>query len=338
MITIDPGKFTHSNLKLSDYVDEINYIKLSSDVIFGSIYNVELSNEFVFVGTDQGLLVFDYSGDYIKKIGGIGNGPSEYNNSIDFTTDNQTKRIYLRDFPYIKIFSFEGEYMGSIKTEGGHIKTIYREGNLFLIPLVAASRQKIPHLWTVIDLNGNVLFEKENTEIHFEGEGFNYRGNYAYRNSDFVGYWNHYSDTIYRISDRNNLPHFVWSKGSYRLTTEKNIIERDANCIRMHTVFETKNILYIYYKKDTKSYICIYDKVNGLFLNEEMGSSIKAGIHNDIDGGIPFLPQYLASINQDDYFIESVYPEEVTEQGSAGELKDISPDDNQILVLTKLKK
>lgn len=341
LVIIDPKEFINNDLKLSDYVDDIKYIKFSPEIIFGRINHLEASEDFLFLGTDQGLLTFDHDGNFIRKIGSIGNGPEEYEHCIDFTIDDIQKKIFLRNTPYIKIYSFDGGYLKSIRVNSENIKTIYNENSLCLIPLMLASKYDTKCFWEIIDLEGNNIAYKENSSIKFEGEGFNYMANYGYKNSEFIGYWNQYSDTIFRIKGNNISTGFVWAEGNYRLTPSKNMKEEDNNCIIPRTVFETKNLLYIQYRKGKNKYICLYNKDGRKFINSQISETYKDGINNDIDGGMPFNPRYLACFSGNEYFLEEVYPEQLIEYEPLKNkdiLHGLSPDDNQVLVIARLIK
>jgi hypothetical protein len=339
-IIIDPSNFVEDELNISNFVDSIKYVKLSSDVIFGHIYHLEYLDEFVLIGTDQGLLLFDDNGGYIRKIGNRGNGPMEYQYCHDFTVNRKDGTIFVSDRPYIKVFSFDGECLNYIKVSGNHIKTVYKDGLLYLFPLIVASSRPTAYFWESIDLNGNLTGVKENTTVKFDGEGMTYVGNFTYKSNDFVFYWNHYSDTVFRINGTDYSSAFIWSEGSYRLTPAKNVNEEDQNCLRIRTLFETEKLLYIYYRKDKDTYICVYDKDSELFISSKMLKESKHGIKNDIDGGMPFMPQYLAAVNDEEYFIECVYPDEFLAYNQAtgkDVYENINPYDNHILVVAKLK-
>ena len=346
-VIINPDLFTSQQFSLSYVSDSIMYIPLSSEILFNGILHLEISNENIYISTSEGVLKYDLFGKFIQKIGQKGQGPEEYLSCNNFTIDRFNQKIYILTSPYIKVFSFDGIYLNEdiLCNEINPVKIKYMDGQLYLFPLIITSKSKTPYLWGVIDVMKNTLIKKENMNILFKGEGLTYFGNFVFNRNSYLVYWNHYMDTIFEISNNEIQANYIWKHGGYRLTPDKVISEDDQQCLIPRMIFESDNFLYINYLQYGEKFVCLYDRSLKKFIK----TKIVDGINNDLDGGLPFLPQYYIQTNKkNEYFIQSLYPSEIKEYVNNNNLQQskstfaefansLDNDDNQILVIVKLK-
>jgi hypothetical protein len=348
-VIIHPDVFIEKNIVLSDYVDDIKYVKLSDDELFSRIIDIEFSDNYIFISTGEGVLKYDYQGDFINKVGNKGLGPMEYTNCNNFTIDEKSNQLFVRDRQTIKVFDFNGQYLRSIPPIqfGGILDFVIQDEKIYLVSSLFTSPERVEKFWYVIDFDGNLLDDKDNHDVFFERNGMNYFGNFMYKTDDYIGYWNHYNDTIFHIYADKIVPGYIWAEGSYRLTPEK-VVSDDASGLISRIIFETNNLLYMHYRYSGKNNICLYDKQKTEFVNMVFDSNNKVGLVNDIDGGLPFNPTQTALVGDDEYFVQILSPDKIFEYISEGGndtpkqnfdalLKNLSEDDNQIIVMAKLK-
>ncbi|MDL2278373.1 6-bladed beta-propeller [Parabacteroides sp. OttesenSCG-928-G07] len=349
--SINPEWFIEQDILLSDYIEEISYIRLSSEELIDRIDRLEFADEFIIISTGEGILKYDYSGNFIGKIGNKGVGPMEYTSSRTFTIDNNSQQVFVRDGQQIKVFSFDGKYIQTIQVKNidGYIDLAYHDQKIYLISLIPASTTKTEHFWYAIDLNGNVVNAKTNHDVIFEGNGMTLFGSFIYKTKDYLGYWNHYNDTIFHIRDNDVVtPAFIWAKGNYRYTTQKAVEDNIQSSLRLRTVFETDKLLYMQYSRSDNSHICIYNKPLDHFADMPLNKFDKNGMINDMDGGLPLLPTQVAALPHGDYFIQTVYPHNILDYLEANPgrqasnnleilMEDLTEEDNPVIIMAKIK-
>ena len=95
---INPESMVEKEIGLSEIAEEITYIPLSNDVLFGSIVSVELTDSMILIAPAlKGLFVYDYNGNFINQIGKQGRGPGEYKYANKFTFDRNKEIVYVLD-------------------------------------------------------------------------------------------------------------------------------------------------------------------------------------------------------------------------------------------------
>ena len=98
-LEFDPRSTNEKAIKLSEIADDISYIILDDSVPIGFINsNIRcISNSIFFSVLDVGILEYNRKGEFKKKIGSIGRGPGEYTSYVDFTVDEKSGTVYIRD-------------------------------------------------------------------------------------------------------------------------------------------------------------------------------------------------------------------------------------------------
>ncbi len=336
-VIIDPDHFASKQLMLSEIGDSVVYLTFSSDIVFNRIIHAEYTEQYIFLGTSDGILKYDWAGSLLKKIGQLGQGPGEYLYCNSFSVDNVNNYIYVWSRPEIKVFTFDGEYVKTIKTENTDaIKLSYVNDRIYLFSLIPADPYQPADLWTMLDTLGNKLSHKPNTDVKFSGKGMTYNGNFIYQYNSRLGYWNHYNDTIFTISDTSVEPGYIWNFGSYKLTPEKNVSEDDRSCISPKIILEADRFLYINYSQNRKRFLCMYDKALKEFTLNKL-TETETGFENNIDLGLPFVPEEYIKIHNSEYFIQYFYPDAFDELGDRSPLHQEDNDGNQIAMLVRLR-
>ena len=93
-------------------------LETNNDCLIGRIDELQVFDGCIYVLDmyfAKSLLTFDKDGRFIRKIGGIGNGPGEYIKLLDFTLDTENRFIFLLDY---------GQRVHKYQLDGTFIQTI----------------------------------------------------------------------------------------------------------------------------------------------------------------------------------------------------------------------
>jgi len=109
-------------VKYSTFFKNLKIIKLenNNNAIIGNIDKMQRYKNLIVImdgHKSKGVFIFSIEGQFIRKIGGIGNGPEEYSNPEDFTIDDINGLIYILDSEAKKINKYnliDGKYLASI--------------------------------------------------------------------------------------------------------------------------------------------------------------------------------------------------------------------------------
>ena len=103
MIFQENGKTKTETLFLqSSFFKGIKTILLETNAssLIGLISKIRVNDQYIFILDAvhaKSLFVFNKEGQFIRKIGNVGQGPGEYNRPYDFTIDKDNKIIYILD-------------------------------------------------------------------------------------------------------------------------------------------------------------------------------------------------------------------------------------------------
>ena len=118
--TIDLDAKKEISIPLSSFFKSVQTIILENrkECLIGNISEIQVFNEFIYIldsRKTKSLFVFDMEGRFIRKIGGLGNGPGEYIEPNDFTLDIENGIIYICDIRNrVLKYSLDGTYIHTI--------------------------------------------------------------------------------------------------------------------------------------------------------------------------------------------------------------------------------
>ena len=363
--TIDILENNNDEIKISDLIDNIEYIPLASDSLLAYIMKVDYINNNFFVKDNKSkFLRFNEEGKLINQIGKRGRGPGEYRYASDFAIDPETGKIFIIGGKpeQIMVFSPEGNFIEALNLSKKHATSIgITEGNLLLFYFDGAQHNE--ENMELLDTKGNSIksypnkyeFERGRASVQFVGECVMYslKGKLYFKEI--------FSDTIFYLDGQKMVPEMVLNSGDRRFSPgrrTKAIADLGANprvssesmtkSVIQNNLFETSNFLFYCYGYDKKGRMLVYNKSTGT----QVEVDLKAGIENDWDGG----PNIQFKMNKDDNTLFSwinafdlktyvasdafknstpKYPEKKKElQKLANSLDE---NDNPVLMLVKLK-
>ncbi len=362
-LEFDPRSTNEKAIKLSEIADDISYIILDDSVPIGFINsNIRcISNSIFFSVLDVGILEYNRKGEFKKKIGSIGRGPGEYTSYVDFTVDEKSGTVYIRDRGGIIIaYSEMGTYSRSFSLPGiaDHIRTIeLKDSRIFVFNYLQF--EGVKYSWIVLDTLGNIIDKKERSEPIFTSRFSGSYGTYKYR--DKLAYWNSYSDTVLSFSpDLSTEVSLLITPGEHRLPKSEVDVSVLSQYLHVWQIFETNRFFII---------TCTYKKPSLILIEKNGGKSYRSyleverkgitsdmvgGLENDLDGGTKFLPKGYFEENGREYLIGLVEPVTLETRIAGSEFKNIIPKypkkkeelerladnlkdtDNPILVLVRL--
>lgn len=122
--------------KLTDLVASVEIARLEEtpESLLSRVQHIfQHEDNLLFYNENNGdIFVFDQSGNFKKKINRTGNGPEEYKRIHDMWLEGNTIAIYARGTRNIKKYTFEGDFLESIRLPASvdHINS-YRNGYAF---------------------------------------------------------------------------------------------------------------------------------------------------------------------------------------------------------------
>lgn len=125
----------------------------NKEVLIGKIEKMQPYESTLFILDSQsakGVYEFSKNGEFIRKIGSVGNGPGEYNACNDFTINEQTKEIYIYDSYNKRINKYDietGAYKSSLNIEAENTidRIWYNSGRLYAVNTFFRVNQKEPY-------------------------------------------------------------------------------------------------------------------------------------------------------------------------------------------------
>ena len=161
-------------------------LETSQDCLIGSVNELQVFDGCIYLldrAVAKSLFVFDREGRFIRKIGGLGYGPGEYVQILDFTIDTEKRFIFLQDqATRVHKYRLDGTYVHSITIQIPRSNSYYIQfynGRLYASTL-AWERNRDDYMLLEIDPDdGKILsrhlpikYNKGWTEAEFMGNFF----------------------------------------------------------------------------------------------------------------------------------------------------------------------
>lgn len=357
---------TDEKMRLSDAVCEVEYINLETtdQSLLPPILRVEVFDENIFVSEKilESVYMFSRKGEFIHKLGRIGQGPGEYvlgrsfscNDSLIFIQTNWLGKIRVynwRDNTY-KNDILNTEQVGDVYTLSNNTVCALFGGVLvdyvFTALVMTNQGDTISYLRPDLDIESLKKISKNALA----------NGTCAWQTKETLNVYEFNNDTIYKITSSGIFPRYILNLGKFKMPeitfyNHKIRFKEEPNYFTVRSFTESKDFLYIYFNYKKQDWYAQYDKMNGKtkFWQLRCDPDYGSGFYNDIDGG-PLV--YFRHIKGDylwrtidyelakDYLtkehfssMEAKFPEKQAELIKLiGGLKE---DDNPILAIYKLK-
>ena len=305
-------------INLSDIALDVRYISLETrkNALICRKPKYFFSGKFIFVNNLDHILVYDYSGKFIRQIGAPGRGPNEiiFISTISVIDKEQVIAVQTSGSRKLLFFSFDGKLIKSIPLPGNEFDIHVLNMNKFLLNyrciignedyLYVLSNES----WDTISTINNHFKWVNNTDLSGRLGYSVFRPFFNYK--DKVRFKSMYNDTVFTVVDDKIEPVYFINLGKYRLPNELRP-ESPQSALRFRkgnerqnyyfaSVMESGEIMFITtenYTADIDKYIIFNSNTTegSLLVNE---SNETSGLINDWDGGADFWPEGNVSNNE----------------------------------------
>lgn len=330
-------------VKLSEVAKGIKYAPLetSTNCLLKRVHEFAFFNNTILVSDFDNLYQFDNKGKFLKKIGQKGTGPKDYVFVNSIVGDDSRSTFNLFTSGKINRYDQEMNYLESVRMVERYYGGLTTPWGSYLMYLgcqfkLVGDRSTI-YSFSEIDTSAKVIRQIPNpSPIVSTYQGMIFAPIPMYKYEDAVRYMDYGNDTLFTLSPNGERSAYaVCNLGSKKCEVDihglnPQQLEGLASKVLLENICEDDRYLYLTLRwgvTDNKQYI-LYNKRNGGVRN--VG---KEGMANDIDGGVPFFPQF---IREDGTKIMYVGAEEFIEKASSNGLASrLKPDDNPVFVMVK---
>ncbi len=213
------------DIKISDIADTIELIELKSpeELPISMVWNFIPVGEYWFIHASEGIYKFTNKGEYITKISGKGQGPSEYVNLCDVAVDTIRNEFLINDYTKLIFFDLDGNYLRMEKKK----EHLYRVDFSDTILWGTGSGRETDK-YTIYGLNEkqDIIYSNPNSfygmRPQMAGGGSHmslWKPFYHYKNTLYMN-GPGCNDTIYQLKGRECTPYAVFNMGKYKLPLE----------------------------------------------------------------------------------------------------------------------
>lgn len=291
-----------TKMYLSEIAEKVEYVFLetSNECLLDKIKKVIVDDSLVFISDKKQLLIFNSSGKFITAVGGVGRGPGEYVEVMDFSVDLSKDRIFVLDRYQQKVlcYAYNGKYQSSFRFRTPYpskIEVIKNSGLIISYSTPQFLRNN-NYGFALYTFDGKFIqnsFNRQNEGAkQAMGEAGLHRLNYY---CDSLTFREVHLDTIYRVSnDGRFTPRYAIDYKGYKEVKNRDSLEK--NNFRFSYFIESKKYLFFLRGSrngDIKHLVYHKEKdeaVNIRFNTQDSRLKYTTGFFNDIDGGYPFLP------------------------------------------------
>ena len=308
-IFIEPG-INNISCSASEILNDIKVVHLETNPncligYFSSLIFMDDKN-IIFL-SNKTIIVFDNQGKFLSKIDALGRGPEEYVSIVNAFADPIERKIYIVDYEDIKIFSFGGEYIKTLKlpsSAGG----VYRRNNgQMIVVCKQVYKNENRDMMYMLDSSLKIYhtFKSKNSDVCKDIQQNLFFAGTPYEIDGRLFYVEPFVDTIYEIEATQLITHWTINMGNLGFKTEDGIntnnFEKASNKIPPLGLQETKNYFFINYTYKNAEYRSLYDKTlnksifHQKYTREDFpeGSIPVYGIKNDLIKNSPlFWPDY----------------------------------------------
>lgn len=351
-----------TELKISDIASEIVYIPLETteNNLIRQIIKLYCSEDYIYVGDENGLYQFTESGKFIRQIGSLGRGPGEHSSIMDFRVNEKANVIIVQGQFSTVEYDLEGNYIRNFKKFPGY-KFEFLDQDKMVFHKYSSTENPVNIIITSLDIKP--IREFYNYNPRPSGINSNFSAP-LYRFNDRICFKENFNDTLFCIEDSILIPHIIFKEKELLLDKSFEVkstgdvsdlisqLDLVEDKLMTQTIFESDRYAFISYRQGmnprTHRYVrFLFDKVNSNTHCINNGE-----FQNDIDGGMDFFPQLITGskilikwIDVNEFkahtaskaFLNSnpKYPLKKTELERLS--SSLNEDDNQVLMIVKLK-
>lgn len=341
---------------LSTISECIEYIPLekTDKCIIEDIYNPFVTSTDIIVFDFKMCYRFDREGRFLNQIGKVGRGPEEVVRPMGMAVDSLNRWVYLLDTGSERLvkYNYEGIYIKSYKPGFSSMNLLLHKSNIILLGDMNYQYAKPGNRYSIkffssetAKVISQMACEKDD-DIPFS---ISFPSMYSYGGETYVkDFW---EDIIYRVQDPNNLIAYAAidnGKFKHRDRDDKSPITGEADPkdkMIMDISFITESDRYIFLAS-SKGLFCFDKTQNETFCSDAIKDDDQwYYFSNDLNGGpntkSNSFPRHSVQNNilVTYHHAYEFFDSEGNESPQIKKLKSkISPDDNPVLALIKIKR
>lgn len=352
---------------LSSFFKDVETIILETndDCLIGEVNSLRVLDNYIIV-TDRkianSIFIFDKKGNFLHKIGQIGQGPGEYINISDSSIDFEKNEIYLLDFASDEVLKYNissGEFIKSIYLNNSDYDNFYIQyiNNKIYASAIPFSKTENSFLLQEFDVNtGDVKASYLDAQRYNKGWNSLYTrpDGFFYPSEDgSAKYVQMFMDTVISITDDKLTPYLVVKSNNwigekdirdlleYRMVNNGDLsnevlFERNIS-YNINEYLESNSIIYFSYANNGRSESVVLDKENkttrrGRFIKDDIVYSgdwvlYPSFIYADSKGFYSYLKP-----RQIDQFLELAHTDGLSKDlDKLDMLKEIKEDSNPVI-------
>lgn len=277
-------------------------LEFTEESMIGGINQLYIYDHRLYVLDTQGakgVLVFDESGKFIKKIGQNGNGPGEYLQPNYFQIDSINKEIEILSYLKISYYTLNGEFLRDLNIDIEAMQ-YYKTNNNYYFPLMGSKEYNLIQTDHKGKQKNQYIKAEYDMIMRSEPLCFVQNSNIMLMYRPFLSY------KLYEITDDDAIPARVVDFGKYNFVKEKydalttmeqmkfNSCKTNVNQAIIFRYVENKTFIHIVYNVSSTYFYYIFNKETGNSLNFKRSSLVQ---EYETDGSPLWLVYY-----DDNYF------------------------------------
>ena len=353
-------------ISMKEDVVSIQYIPLETtdSCLISNLLNLQVTTDYMFMynGKTEEVLQFDRKGKFIRRVGRQGNGPGEYSMISELAVDDSNKELSI--FQYggdALVYSYDGSFLRNdttVKQAGGMY--VFADGKRALKGLVMKPFEQAPWAGALQQADGLLLKSKSlfpqglSQDVCFMKEicfSPSTEGVLLFTacNDTVAGIYANGIEPAYVLKRENPTEYYVDIANINKF--RDNTVETDQ-IIGVYDLFESPHYLYLRLYKGDAIFIQRFDKKTGELKSQripddylECSAAIPGGnvigMDNDIDGGIPFWPEYVMADGGRAQVVNADILLALREKGylkQATDVLNIGDEANPVVILYKFKR
>jgi hypothetical protein len=235
---------------LSDFSNDIKYIRLESNNAIGYISDLDFTKDYIIINNQkEECLLFSLEGDLISIIGQKGRGPEEYEDLSNVRISGSGE-IFVQSFYDLIIYDTSGIYIDRVNNfflqEGYYISKWLPIGESLVLGKVDIQTGREEYKALLINRNGNIVKEFVNY-VRFERERpvagyWEQQASIFYVNDKYY-FKEMYNDTLFCFEETDKLlvPEYNFKIGKYSETLSVRsslLVDKYRNYIYLDDLFQ----------------------------------------------------------------------------------------------------
>ena len=265
---------------LSEIASEISFVKLSNEPLVRDffIYDIQSTDQFIFLMGPQLIYQYDWNGNFIRQIGGKGQGPGEYTNlTAPLMIDSENKLLYAHDLhtQQLLVYDFDGVFKKKVNLDrNASCLTMY--DSILIAERTSSAYRFLPYegkAFAFRGYNGKIVKSFGSYLYPISRDGLEHYGpdvNPLWNNDGNFYMLEYGNDTIYQVTKETLIPDLVLTgklaldrDGLFKKDTKDKVWVGGPLMKPNSYVFESNRFLLFRMYAATEIYYAICDKKTG---------------------------------------------------------------------------